>query len=259
MVLAQANAFDLIFMDIQMPHMNGYEATQAIREAGVKTPIIAMTAHALKGDEAKCLNAGCDAYLAKPVARDKLLDVLNRYLTPVSEDRGLSVVNRVDVTGDEGNAQSMSHSTEDGPWERVGESMHSPEAEIVIDWTHLAQYMDNDEALIQDVVTAWFIDNPKNMVTLGNAVRSNNAEEISTLAHTIKGSARTLGAGPVAKAALPLEMAGQQGDLEHVEALYVDLKTAFAALECFLSRSNWLEIAKRQSQQVPVMTVPSDE
>ena len=246
----RAKAFDLIFMDIQMPNMNGYEATQAIREAGVKTPIIALTANAFKGDEAKCLNAGCDAYLAKPVVKAKLLDMLIRYLTPVSKDRGLSVVNQGDVVGDERNAQGVSHNTQDVPLERVGESTHSPEAEIVIDWPHLAQYMDNDEALIQDVVKAWFIDNPKHMVTLGHAVRSKNAEEISALAHKIKGSARTIAAGPVAKAALPLEMAGNQGDMEHVEALYGDLKTAFAALECFLSQSNWLEIAKGQSQPV---------
>ncbi len=72
--------FDLIFMDIQMPNMNGYEATKAIREQNVKTPIIALTAFAMKDDEKKCLEAGCDDYLSKPINQKDLLNIINKYL-----------------------------------------------------------------------------------------------------------------------------------------------------------------------------------
>ncbi len=75
---------DLILMDISMPEMNGYEATQAIRElereAGGHTPIIALTAHALNGDSAKCLEAGMDDYMSKPISPDALTEKIRGWL-----------------------------------------------------------------------------------------------------------------------------------------------------------------------------------
>jgi CheY-like chemotaxis protein len=72
--------YDLILMDIQMPNMNGYEATQAIRKKGVRTPVVALTANAMKGDKDKCIDAGCDGYLAKPIDRRALLQTIGKYL-----------------------------------------------------------------------------------------------------------------------------------------------------------------------------------
>ncbi|MBN1456923.1 MAG: response regulator [Sedimentisphaerales bacterium] len=76
----QSEQFDLILMDIQMPVMTGHEATKLIRKNGYMTPIVALTANAMKEDEAKCMEAGCDGYLSKPINRDKLYEVLNKYL-----------------------------------------------------------------------------------------------------------------------------------------------------------------------------------
>ena len=77
---ALSNPFDLIFMDIQMPNMNGYEATKALREKGLKTPIVALTANAMKGDDKKCIEAGCDDYMSKPIDRGRLIEVMSKYL-----------------------------------------------------------------------------------------------------------------------------------------------------------------------------------
>ena len=76
-----SGSYDLIFMDIQMPNMNGYDATKIIRKKGYKMPIIALTAYAMKGDEQKCLNVGCDAYLSKPVDAEKLFDTVSKFLS----------------------------------------------------------------------------------------------------------------------------------------------------------------------------------
>ena len=72
--------FDLIFMDMMMPGMNGYDAAKAIREKSISTPIIALTANALKDDDKKCLHAGCSAYISKPINRKKLVEVITRYM-----------------------------------------------------------------------------------------------------------------------------------------------------------------------------------
>ena len=78
---ACSESFDIILMDMQMPVMNGYQATSVLRQKNVTTPIIAVTAHAMKGDVAKCIKAGCDNYLAKPICFDSLHDMLGKYLS----------------------------------------------------------------------------------------------------------------------------------------------------------------------------------
>jgi CheY-like chemotaxis protein/two-component sensor histidine kinase len=90
--------FDLIFMDIEMPEMNGYDATETLRNNGLDTPIIALTAKALKGDCEKCLQAGCDDYIAKPIDINTLVKVIEKYIgrqSPSSNDC-LDVKSQVD-------------------------------------------------------------------------------------------------------------------------------------------------------------------
>ncbi|MBN1816429.1 MAG: DUF3365 domain-containing protein [Sedimentisphaerales bacterium] len=82
---AMQESFDLILMDMQMPEVNGYEATRQLRLAGISTPIIAVTAHAMRGDAEKCFRAGCNEYLAKPIRRDELYEQLRKYLSQTSQ------------------------------------------------------------------------------------------------------------------------------------------------------------------------------
>ena len=77
---ALTHPFDLIFMDIQMPCMNGYKAAQVLRKEGVVTPIVALTANAMDGDDKACIAAGCNAYLPKPIDRRDLIATIAKYM-----------------------------------------------------------------------------------------------------------------------------------------------------------------------------------
>jgi CheY-like chemotaxis protein len=78
--MALNEKFDLIFMDIQMPHISGLEATRSLRKKGLTTPIVALTAGVMKGDDIICIEAGCDDYLTKPIDNEQLLRVIHTYL-----------------------------------------------------------------------------------------------------------------------------------------------------------------------------------
>jgi signal transduction histidine kinase/ActR/RegA family two-component response regulator len=88
---AQSESFDLILMDIHMPNMDGYDATQALREKGNKTAIIALTAKAMKDDRQKCIDAGCNDYMTKPIKRQELIKILNQYIPRLSREKPIQV------------------------------------------------------------------------------------------------------------------------------------------------------------------------
>jgi PAS domain S-box-containing protein len=215
----QSRSFDLIFMDMQMPEMNGYEASAEIRRLGFKTPIVALTAHAIVGGDKKCYEAGCSDYLTKPIIRQKLYQIFDQYLSPADprpEDSDLAVGNTAPKT------------------------LPCP-----INWNELLSQSDEDMAFTQEMINAWLSKNPENMAALGQAVKAGNASEIFTLAHTIKGSAATICADTVAQAAYPLETAGREETLNDIETLFADLQTEFDRLKTFLSQPDWMDKAKQ--------------
>jgi CheY-like chemotaxis protein len=89
---AERRPYDLVLMDMQMPVMDGYAATERLRQAGYDGSIVALTAYAMKGDGGKCLKVGCDSYLAKPIRREALVDAVERWaMKPCSRTTAGSV------------------------------------------------------------------------------------------------------------------------------------------------------------------------
>ena len=153
--MARVRAYDIVFMDIQMPNMGGLEATRELRRVGVKTPIVAMTASAMKGDRERFLKAGMDDYIAKPIRRNMVRDTLNRYaaLKPEAEIPG-------------------PHHTP------------LPSMEIITEDLGLNQEQ------YREILKGFIEDKRKDMEDLGNALSQGDTAMISRLTHKIRGKRR---------------------------------------------------------------------
>ena len=236
---ALTKQFDLILMDIQMPHMNGYEVTKALRKEGITTPIVALTAYSMKGDDRKCIEAGCDDYLAKPIDRRELLKKITKYLPSKNEalsktvDSAKSQVDELtDLCLDETSQESVS---EEMPYTEVSEE--------IINWDQLIERL-GDEELIKEIVPIFLKDNGERLDKLSEAVESNDSGAIKFYAHAIKGAAMNVGAVQLSDIASQLECAGRENNLEVVVPLFDKLKTELEKVITCLSRKDWTEIAK---------------
>jgi CheY-like chemotaxis protein/HPt (histidine-containing phosphotransfer) domain-containing protein len=187
-------SFDLILMDVQMPIMDGYEAARAVRaaesgkDAEHHIPIVAMTAHAAKGDREQCLAAGMDDYLSKPIFSGKLLDTLKRF---ANEKYGTPVPTRAHGAGDV-----------------------RQEPPILIDKQMLRDTFDQDWDFFKEIVDLFMIDFPRMIDLLRETLKAGDAAAFSRNAHAVKGMARLFQAEEAAMMAQSLEERGRNGDLE---------------------------------------------
>ncbi len=238
---ALAESFDLIFMDIQMPKVNGYEATREIRLEGLATPIVALTANAMKGDDRKCIEAGCDDYLSKPINGKELLRVIRKHLSSGDRDMRKKVdlaKTNVDELGklfSEAPAQDSESFDSSVPQE----SLH------VIEWAKLIGRI-VDEDIAREVVPLCVVDNRERLEMLDIAVKAGNSEEVKLYAHAIKGSTANIGAERLSQIAARLEAMAFDGDLSQSQSLLQEITTEFGRLEAFVSNPDWVETAKRQ-------------
>lgn len=236
--LAEAHRFDLILMDIQMPNMNGYEATEALRKAGLQAPIVALTAGAMKGEKSKCLEIGCNDYLTKPIDRGKLYGVLDQYLaSPLPEQGG-------GAEAVEGLAERVREIT--GLCESTGSRQGNPGGEEtpVLHWAELAGRIGEDEEFLRDLVEQWLVDSSTPMSALCEAVKAGRAEPIQSLAHRLKGSSATISANALSKAAARLEQAAGGGRLEGAAALLNVIQQEYNRIQALVSRPDWTEQVK---------------
>ncbi len=172
----QRQVFDVVLMDIQMPEMNGLEATAAIRErereAGGRLPIIAMTAHAMAGDRERCLAAGMDGYVAKPI---RIADMFSTIAAVVAGE----------APPDQG------------------------EAPIVDEQKLLAHAFAGNAALLADVIDAFATETPMALATMREAVEAGDLATLARAAHKMKGTVGVFTTGPALAAAVELETRGK--------------------------------------------------
>ncbi|HWZ98546.1 MAG TPA: PAS domain S-box protein [Candidatus Dormibacteraeota bacterium] len=183
-----AEEFDLVLMDVQMPVMGGMEATKKIREQeekrGKRTPILAMTAHAMKGDQEKCLEGGMDGYVSKPIRVEMLRSEINR-LTEKGKD-------------DETMANTL-------------ENMNSPSKHLAVDVQELLTRVENDWELLRELAGIFREDFPRYEKTLRSAIENKNTVQVAEAAHALKGMLSNFAAAQAAEVASEIEQLAKGG------------------------------------------------
>jgi len=188
----QSIPYDIVLMDVQMPEMDGFEATAAIRQMETgkrRVPIIAMTAHALKGDRERCIEAGMDDYVSKPIRPKELLDVIQRWA-------GREVAPPVQTV-------------------EVPEHPAAPPVDV----KQFHSVSGNDPEFERELIDLFLDQASKNLDALKAALARGDGEEIARLAHTLKGASANMGANRVRAAAFELEKAGKANALEAAQSL----------------------------------------
>ena len=199
--------FDLILMDVQMPEMDGFEAAGHIRERektdGGHVPIIALTAHALKGDCERCLEAGMDAYVAKPVQSRLLFEAIER-LMPAETAADIEAPALIEDTN-------------------ADVEVFDPEAALAT--------IDGDRELFQELVALFMVELADLLDQIRDAIARRDAKALERAAHSLKGSVGAFRAESARLAAQNLEDSGRRGDFEQAEAVFDELETKVTRLK----------------------------
>jgi len=208
----RTTCYDIVLMDVQMPNMDGHEATRAIRDPNSdvrnhNVPVIALTAHAMKGDRELCLEVGMNSYVTKPLNADKLLETIAAFLAAASD-------------------------TESDP------SKEDVEAEPIqeTDFRQRAlEQMEGDAELLAEVAEMFIADSPDWLEAVRDAVARRDCEALARSAHSIKGALGNFGTGSAYDAALRLELLGREKNLDCVEEQMLLLEAELLRLEPHLA------------------------
>ncbi len=213
--------YDLVLMDCQMPVMDGYAATRRIRESGnLRIPVVAVTAHVMAGDQDKCLRAGMDDYLAKPVEIDRLAATLAEWL-PRAEEKPPEAAT----------ARAAPAEASEEPAAASNESFNE---------TVLLHRMMDDRELASKVLQGFLYDCPSQLENLRRRLEEADAPGASMQAHTLKGSAATVAADGLRDIALEMEGAGKAGRLDRVGELLPRAVEEFRELRRCAERAGWI-------------------
>jgi CheY-like chemotaxis protein len=213
--ILEKSRFDAILMDVQMPEMNGYEATAAIRRreegTGRHVPIIAMTANAMKGDREQCLAAGMDDYIAKPVQSDELYETVEKYA----------------------NLKPRRETSRWGPWQPAA----GPGAEAPAFDPEGFRKSIGHINLMRELIQIFFEDSPRLLTDAQHALDAKDAEALHEAIHALKGMVGNYSAAPAFQAICVLTETTRAGNLDNapaqLDAVLKEMARLSAALEEF--------------------------
>jgi CheY-like chemotaxis protein/HPt (histidine-containing phosphotransfer) domain-containing protein len=256
--------YDLVLMDIQMPVMDGYEATREIRklETGKSStdnsslttdlsriPIIAVTAHAIHGYRERCLEAGMDDYIAKPLMRKELLAMVDKWTTSNAGDvfkpTGAMSSSRQALCGFRTRsafskalkaqpcANADLKSEIENPYSFQGVSRKSEMDSAPMNFERAIEEFEGDKEFLMEVVDGFLKNVRAQIGTIHQAISDGNAEVVRREAHAIKGGAANLTAGELSGIAFELENIGKSGDLKEGIQVIERLEKEFYRLETY--------------------------
>ncbi len=216
--MAESENPDLIFMDCQMPVMNGYEATRKIREIGIHTPIVAVTANALKGEKEKCLESGMSDFLPKPFKNRDIQPLLDRWLA----------MEELDEAGSLEELTEVEQELPDIPVEldRVPEDL-SDDEDSIFDMKQALDTFMGDLDLLVSLLKPFITQMETYLNRLEDPGVFSQMEEVRGIGHAIKGSSRNLSMDELGKAAEKLEFSGRDNRPEDAGSAYQEVREAF--------------------------------
>jgi PAS domain S-box-containing protein len=224
--LVRSFRYDVVFMDCEMPQMDGYEATAAIRRQpdGKDIPIVAVTAQAMQGDQERCLNAGMDDYISKPVKQEDFAVALSRWVSAKAAEQKHDAQEQRETHENSVGSDTAEAASSPG-------SAASPSISAALDVQAIARLRALAEAsepsLMDQIFTAFVVDSVERIRALRKALSESDPELMRSAAHALRGASANVGALHTAEIALRLERKGNDEDMNGSAALVDQLEEEF--------------------------------